>query len=984
MKLIERTSARSTQTKGAQRVGLVLGLMAISAPLYGARAAEPQSSPPSASTHTRHRRRAENGSDSATAPKALHEVIVTGLRASLMQSMQLKENANQVLDAISAQDIGQFPDSDVAESLSRLPGIAIDRDGTGAGNKVTVRGFGPAFNVVLVNGQQLPTQSGGREFNFDSLPSDAITKAVVYKTSEAWQPDGAIGGLVELHTAQPFDFNGPKAIAKLSANMASQNSKVEPAGFLLLSNTFDHKKFGALFSIGEQEQATTAYQMDSGGWWQMPVNVTGAPTAVWQNPGNHTGQPTSVLMPDTVQIQNNYYNVKRLNLNAAVQWRVTSNITATLDGMYNKFTQRNLDQSLGLYVDGNPINNGVVVRPDGVVQNFTVASHADLIQSTQGDQISPQYLRSLRFRLNGKSFGGTLLWDIDASDASNSASDYTDPSLFTVAGFPIPVSYTSNNGFGVPTLATSQALTDISLPKAHYVAVQGNYDDNNIRQVTTDETWINPDSWKPLTDIRFGAYWQRNNFYTFSSYNAGDICAYCGYSAQLPSYLFTPTSIPSNFTGPYSGSFPTTWLAYNPAQYLAFLDSSTAFTEQDTAAGLPPGTTQAAVQGSGGYAPQTLGQALQSLATVVEKTTAAYVQGDFNGHLFGLSWGGNLGVRFVHTQDSSVGYGQVLQDITAIPNDPTGDYAIYANNGATLAVARNHSYNYVLPSLNFRLNLPYKVVLRAAASKSLARPEPSMLSPVVNYGGGILAPTALAASGGNPDLKPYTSMNYDFGAEWYYGRGGYVAVDGFVKKLSNFIEYVQSSLAVPITNSQHLPQFPNNVATFAFTGPTNVGSANVRGVEISAQHMFTYLPAPFDGLGVNANATILSTNAGINSAGTAAAGTQAFGLTGLGDYQNVTLIYQKYGIGFRLAYSHRNAYIYQIGDGYNLLAPVYIKGYGELDGQISYRINRHVIVALSGTNLSNSVLQEYDTRTDEFLSLLNYGSRYELSVRAAF
>ncbi len=174
------------------------------------------------------------------------------------------------------------------------------------------------------------------------------------------------------------------------------------------------------------------------------------------------------------------------------------------------------------------------------------------------------------------------------------------------------------------------------------------------------------------------------------------------------------------------------------------------------------------------------------------------------------------------------------------------------------------------------------------------------------------------------------------------------------------------------------------MATFAYTGPTNVGSANVRGVEISAQHMFTYLPSPFDGLGINANATIMSGNAGLNSSSATGSNSQTFGLTGLGDYQNVTLIYQKYGIGVRLAYSQRNSYIYQIGDGYNLLAPVYIKGSGELDGQVSYRITKHVIVALSGINLTQSVLQEYDTRTDQFLSLLIYGARYEFSVRAAF
>lgn len=966
----------------------LLGILSLALPLCAARAAEPSATSTDSSPQSTAQADAAQPDQTSTSGgtlSTLHEVVVTGLRASLVQSMKLKQNANQVLDAITAQDIGQFPDSDVAESLSRLPGVAIDRDGTGEGNEATVRGFGPQFNLVLVNGQQLPTQSGGREFDFDSLPSESITSAVVYKTSEAWQADGAIGGLVELHTAEPFDFNGPKAIAKLSGNYASQNTKVEPGAFLLLSNTFADDKLGALFSVGETTQDTTAYQMDSGGWWTMPVNSAGAPTATWQS-GSQSGQPSSVLMPDTVDIQNNEYTVKRLNMNASLQWHVTSDITATLDGMYNKFTEDNFDQDLGLYVDGNPISDGVVVRPDGVVQSFTVASHADLIESTQADQISPQYLRSLHFKLAGRSLGGQLLWNLEASDAQNNATDYTDPSLFTVAGFPIPVTYINNNGAGVPTLVTPPSLVDTSLPKAHYNEVYAADDKNDIRQLTTDETWINPNSWKPLSDIRFGAYWQRNRYYTFSSYNEGDVCAYCGYKAALPGSLFTPGGVSGGFANPYSGTFPTTWLTYNPAQYLAFLDSSTAFNEQDTAGGLPPGTTQTAVQGSGGYAPQSVNQALQSLATVVEKTTAAYVQGDFDGSVYGLSWGGNLGVRFVHTEDDSVGYGQILQDITAIPNDPTGDNAIYANNGQTLTVAANNSYNYALPSLNLRLNLPDEVVLRAAASKSLARPEPTALSPVINYGGSILAPSDLTASGGNPALKPYTSINYDLGAEWYYAPGGYLAVDGFLKKLSNFIEYVQSSTQVPIANSEHLAQFPNNVATFAFTGPTNVGSANVHGVELSAQHMFSYLPSPFDGLGINANATIMSTNAGLNSAAGAASATnaQAFGLTGLGDYQNLTLIYQKYGFGMRLAYSHRNTYIHQIGDGYNALAPVYIKGYGELDGQVSYQVNDHVIVALSGTNLTKSTLQEYDTRTDEFLSILNYGARYELSVRAAF
>lgn len=977
---------RSSHAKTLHCVSVLLGVVAISSPLYAAHSTELQPNPRNVSAHVHdqltHARNLKQ--DSSPSSNPLSAVVITGLRQSLLKSMLIKENANQVVNAISAQAIGQFPDSDVAAALSRLPGVAVDNDGTGAANQVTVRGFGPQFNTVLVNGQTLPTQTGGTLFDFDSLPSDFIRRAEVFETSEAWQPAGSIGGLIELRTWQPFDFKGPRLIAKLSSNMNTQGTaKVEPSGFLLLSNTFDHRKFGALFAVGAQEQATTTYDIGAeGGYNTVALNGPGEPTGVWQNP-TQAGKPSSILLPNTTDVERNYYNVKRLNMNAAFQWRITRHITATLDGLYNKYTEEALSTQLGLFVTGNPINNGAIVRPDGVYQQFTVHTHSDLINSTSYDQVTPQYLRSIRLKVNGKAFG-SLLWDVDASDATNSASNYTNPSLYTVAGFPILATYINNNGTGIPNVSTTANLINTSLPRAHYTSVAATNDYNKITQLASNDSWFPKSSWSPLTEIRFGAFWQRNEFRSFGSANSGDVCAYCGYGASIPSTLFSITSVPTSFVSPYAGTFPSTFLTYNANQELAFLDSSTAFAENDAAFGLAPGTTQAQVQAANGFVPQTQGEAPQDLSTVTETSLAAYVQGDFHAHIFGFSLGGNVGVRFVHTGDSSVGYGQVLQNISPNPFDPTKDEVTYKDNGQALFKQKNNSYNYVLPSVNVRLNLPHKVVLRVAASKSLARPAPSYLSPVINYGGALVVPTALDATGGNPALRPYTSMNYDFGVEWYYSHSGFVAADGFIKNLSNFIEYEETTLAVPIQNTANSSAFPNNVATFNFTRPTNIGTANVKGVELSGQYMFSHLPAPFNGLGVNANATILSTNAGVNASGTAATGANQFGLTGLGDYQNFTLIYQKYGVGIRVTYSHRGRYIYQIGDGINPLAPVYVRGYSELDAQVSYRVTPHVIVSLSGANMTNAAQQMYDTRTDEFYNFVTYGPRYELSVRAEY
>jgi iron complex outermembrane recepter protein len=902
----------------------------------------------------------------------LQEVVVTGIRASLQKSMQLKQDSSQIVDSISAQDLGQFPDSDVADSLSHIPGVAIDRDETGAGSEVTIRGFGPQFNLVLMNGQQIPTQTGGREMNFDVLPTDQISQAVVYKTSEAWQPDGAIGGLIELDTAHPFDFNGPRATAKLQYSEGSIDTKATPNAFVLFSDTFDDNRLGALISYSTQDQATRTRTVSTSSGW--------APTTLTMLPGSPTAQ-----MPTAIDYSVNTYEVRRENVNASLQWRPTDDIKVTLDGLYNRFEEEANTSELGLYFGGNPIVGTPTILPDGVINTFSSDSHADNIQQDNNGQVSPQYLRSLNLKIEGESFDHRLSWSIDGSDSSNIANSYENPSVFTVVGFPITVDYTNSGGVGIPSVTTSPsdlgANTGAGL--AHYTYVAGAYTQNEIRQFTIDGTW-HTDSWTPLADIRFGAYDQRNDFQSYSTYNSGDVCAYCGYTAPVPASLVSPYQLPGNFAGSYGGSYPTSFLAYNPYAYLNFLTTPGAEAAADAALGLPPGSTAAAVTSSGGFVPANPATNQQDISQVIEKTYALYTQADFKGTMGTLPWGGNLGVRWVHTEDSAVGYSQVLSDITPIPNDPTGNYAIYADDGATLKLTGDHSYNYLLPSSNFRLSLTRELVLRAAVSESLSRPEPSLLSPVINYGGGILAPSNMVATGGNPDLKPYTAWNYDLSLEWYYTRDGYLAASLFRKDLKNFIEYLDSTLEVPIKNSANLPQFPNNIATFEFNGPTNIGQADVDGVELTAQHMFNYLPFPLDGFGVNANATFMHTNAGLNSSAASSTTEQTFGLTGLGNYQNVSLIYQKFGFESRLTFNHRNDYIYQVGTGGQPLDKVEVKGYGTLDAQLNYNVTKHFVVSLSATNLTDSVIQEYVNQPDEFFSLQNYGRRYTVSAKVTY
>src|SRR5882762_10756620 len=197
----------------------------------------------------------------------LQEVVVTGIRASLERAMDIKRDADAVVDSISAEDLGKFPDANVAESLQRITGVAIDRNQVGEGQTVTIRGFGPTFNTVLVNGRTLPTQTGNRSFDFDTLPAELINGADVYKTSAASQDDGGIGGLMILHTPRPLDMKHFTAIASVKGEKDDlSGSHVEPQGFVLLSDTFADGTFGALGSLSLQERRAPTNQAFTGNW----------------------------------------------------------------------------------------------------------------------------------------------------------------------------------------------------------------------------------------------------------------------------------------------------------------------------------------------------------------------------------------------------------------------------------------------------------------------------------------------------------------------------------------------------------------------------------------------------------------------------------------------------------------------------------------------------------------------------------------------
>src|SRR5580693_10391825 len=357
---------------------------------------------------------ATTGAGTGDRGSELQEIVVTGIRASLERAMDIKRDADVVVDSISAEDLGKFPDANVAESLQRITGVAIDRNSVGEGQTVTIRGFGPTFNTVLVDGRQLPTQTGHRSFQFDTVPADLINGADVYKTSAASQDDGGIGGLMNLHTPRPLDLKKFTAIASVKGEKDDlAGSHVEPQAFVLLSDTFADGTFGALASLSLQERSAPTNEAYTGNWVTTDFPLL---------PGDpHGFMPQQI---DNIALDAFY---RRIGAHGVLQWRPNDQLTMTVDGLYDKYEIHSESSEIGWYFGPTTLTSGTYDK-NGVLTSFTTNDqlHTDYIREHQNtDLLSPTLLKQVGY--NVKWTSGDFVVALDLDVAKNTVAGGTEP-----------------------------------------------------------------------------------------------------------------------------------------------------------------------------------------------------------------------------------------------------------------------------------------------------------------------------------------------------------------------------------------------------------------------------------------------------------------------------------------------------------------------------------------------------------------------------
>ena len=953
------------------------------------------------------------------------DIVVTGIRASLRQSIDLKRNAQGIVDAISAEDIGKFPDTNLAESLQRITGVSIDRS-NGEGQFVTVRGFGPEYNLVTLNGRQLATSTIGdgnsapvsRSFDFANLASEGVAALEVYKSGRATVPSGGIGSTINIRTPRPFDKSGLRgSLSARGVVDTSQNGHkdITPEVSGIISDTFADDKIGVLILGSFQERHFSANSANIGfrdGYLGSENNWGSLAQPGTPGAANITNRPDPT---DVYQVpQNGGYDVvngkrQRINGQAVLQFRPTDSLTATVDYTYSRNTVDIRDNSVGIWYNHNDTSSawtdGPVAGPVFYTERFGAGETKDLAYSASQTAARSEN-KALGGNLTWKAPGGvTMVLDVDHSTATSKPnSPYGNSNSVGTAVFGIQ-NQTINFDNKLPVLSYSMYPGIDPLNAANIVptgnAFRNSYFRDEINQVQVkghydqDQGFLESLDWGvQYTDNKVRSAYSVLQNDTWGGTGGDSAAQRAAAAALLPDNLFTLTSIPDKFSGISGANDPSiikSFYTFNLPSVVTLLDQAYKICGGNGQC-LIPYTTDSRVR---------------------EKTIAPYFQ--FGGKFDVFSMPGHVigGLRYETTDVSASAL--VPSPSGARQNSQNEFNILFSGSGFTTFKGSYHNW---LPSVDFDIEPTDSVKLRASYSHTITRADYGSLQ------GGRRLDTLFRVGGGtgsvgNPNLIPYKSKNIDLSAEWYYGKESYISIGYFHKNVANYIgntvvngtipgitsptttfngvtqngpryqaalnalganatfaqirDYIAGNYAGGVVNGTIIAQPNDPLVNFVIQTPFNSDqTAKVDGFEFAIQHNFWQT-----GFGTILNYTIVNGNRKYDN--TLPSSVSQFAITGLSDSANAVLFYDKNGFQVRAAYNWRKGYL--AGAGVN---PVYINTYGQLDVNASFAITKAISIFAEGINV-NSEDRSGHLRSERNITFVTkQDARYSAGVRIAF
>lgn len=921
---------------------------------------------------------AQNDTGNNEAPgNGLEEVVVTGVRASIVQGLDIKRDSIEIVDAIIAEDIGKFPDNNVVEALQRVTGVQVTDRGAGEVSVVTVRGLNDV--TTTINGRNIFT-STGRAVALQDIPASLLNRVDVYKSRSADLIEHGIAGVIDIKTHRPFDFDGGRAVVATRAIYQEQADEIDPNVSALFSNRWDTGlgEFGALLNISYAETNFRDQTVTAGA--QLPF-VTETPNPgspygpleriflthpavaenpIWQ-PGLDLGLPTAPGSTLTINGEEQEYylardavfqpdfsgNRERPAANISLQLAPNDSSEYLFEVFYNGYRQTSFNSLFFTFVDWwgsvNPVDPIVLHPGTNVIKERFVN---DAFGFNSGDYTKSKTDTYL-YALGGK-------WDI--SDRFRLESELVmQDSEFETEFFALQINRVAprlfvdfNNGGGIPSLeffdnvATTGVdesdLTDVSLWNMGPLFDNGGKDEGDALTLTVDGDY--EADWGIITNIDFGLRYDDRGASTSSRTTSnnppGGIT-----TADFPGLMTTTT-------GFYDGraDIPTAWAVPG-------VDGLTANRE--------------ALRTTYAFDPATL--ILRRNFDIDEATTSLHFVAEYDTEVAGRTLDGQFGLRYV-TVDTDM----TFYDYGAGFDQPP------------LVTSDSVSTSQVLPSFMLRYALTEDLTARLAYGETLRRPNFVDLNPTIFYTPDVTDIGYGTATGGNPNLDPTESKNIDLSLEWYFAEGSALYATYFKRDIEG--------LVVPFRNVviHNLPNDTPDLGDYPFvlSQPDNASNGELDGFELGLVWFPENLPGLLDGFGVQASYTTLDSEQDVPQTDDAGnlTGVNTLPIFGVSDTSySIVLAYDKGDFDARLSYVWREDFL-QRNEAALFANPlgVYRAPEESLDFQLSYHMTDDIVITFDATNLTDEVYQEYYGGQPTIHNFSNaiFSRTYALGARFSF
>ncbi|MCJ8293839.1 MAG: TonB-dependent receptor [Colwellia sp.] len=888
----------------------------------------------------------------------VEKIEVRGVRGSLNRSLSDKRMNTGIVDTISAEDLGKFPDNNLSESLQRIPGVTIERD-FGVGSTINLRGLGPEFTLVQINGVSSTSsgfsgqldEEGGREFDFSLLASELFSQITVHKTASAKQTEGGLAGVVNLETPRPFtyDANEPKFTASVQATQGSLSEETTPRASMFFSNNFDDV-WGVAASVAYSEVDTVVNESGTWKYAKLGDNINYRATGGDVHEAPKYGH---AMMPDDPRYLRNDINRESLGTTLTLQYNATEDLQLTFDNIYvssDSLREYNrIDATLEWDIGGEP-DTAVIeniagqdyitsaafprVRNRVGTQNIdreeTFASHvlsADwsvtdsltirpLIGYTKRTGEEETYLYSFYNRMATqvqKAGAGYEFYPVGGSPEYYGDQNNAENFLFNVV---FSKDRKNEDGELVAKVDFEQMLDFDNL-----VSIDYGFSASDREKTRDYDFWVMGDSavqhMNPshyaANESAWGDFWGNGPAQGQDDLLAGAGMTLAPVLGANQSYTVDGINGPSSLLYADHALMQSTYMQGKHGDDVA------------------NNTYKAESSAAGTYA-------------ITEKTLAAYVQANFETDVANF----NFGLRIVDTEIES--NGSLLQ------------------NGTIEPVSYKSGYTEFLPSFNLSYNLTEDVLLRTAYSRTMTRPPLASLSPSTS-----IDASRLEGKKGNVNLLPYTSNNLDLGAEWYFAEESLVAAAIFYKKIDSLVE---NSVVTEVVTYRH--QISNEPITgpIDFTQPQNGTDASVQGLELSFQSPFTFVSESLSNFGTIVNFTYTDSEASFADEGDIRSTT----LPGLSkNSYNAIVYYDNQTIDARLSYAWRSEYVDDFTEA------KYQDDYGQLDFSSNYNVTENLSLQFEVQNITEETVTKNQSNNsslpisiEQLERRVTFGIRYSM------